>query len=166
MKKPLLLLMGVGMTLGCMGNVPVRANALQLRPAATAQFGCHEVAGFVEQSGVFPNFIGTISGDITGTISTEIVQSGIESSNGSNITVSEQSWVITGGKVRALVGRTIRLTVEGDASAAPFTARRYNSAASVIEGAISGTLTYRVKPGATSAALTPPPFEFRGTICP
>ena len=99
-------------------------------------------------------------------MSTNLDPASLVTSGSVSFVSGEQTWEVTGGIVSELIGRTVRLALEGRTVFAQPPVARNNSTAKVIEGADSGNLTLH----GTLAAIPPPPFdtqaEYKGVICP
>jgi hypothetical protein len=151
---------------GCGGDHPTAENVPAPTYAMAGQSGCYAVSGLIEQSGLFPLFAGSISGDIEGTVATVLDPAAGGTSGRVSFSSGEQTWEVTGGVVSELIGGSVRLVLRTEIVFAQPPVGRNNTSATVVEGAASGNLTYQ----GTLAVIPPPPFdaevEYRGVICP
>lgn len=132
--------------------------------AAAGKSGCYTVSGTISETGVFPNFAGTISGDLVGTSNTTL--SFDTRSTGAVIHVpGERTLTITGGSVPELIGVTIHEVFDGLTIDEAHPVSRINERTRIVAGAERGNLT-------THGTLDLAPFpwevelEYRGVICP
>jgi hypothetical protein len=128
--------------------------------------GCHWVVLEGHVTGEFPEFSGVLSGDLQGTI--DVVLDDEETSIGDVIRGSgEETWVISGGTIPALVGRTLTSV---------FTfVQRYppgqesisfiNGLYRVVDGAERGNLTFHAIFNASVLPFTVD-SKYRGVVCP
>jgi hypothetical protein len=125
----------------CVPESPIAPEVDEFAPsfAMSGQSGCYTVSGAISETGVFPNFGGTVSGDLEGTSSTTVE---FGRSNGKVITnPGARTIQVTGGTVPELVGVTLEQSFSGlsiNTGAGPI---RINERTSVDSGAARGTLT-------------------------
>lgn len=166
MKSPFLLVAVVVLVVGCSRDAPTGLDEPVLNFAAGGSSGCYTVSGDIAQSGRFPSFSGTISGDIEGSVATQLDPASARAAGTVRFNSGEQTWHVTGGNVPDLIGRTVRLALESEIVFAQPPLGRNNTRARVIDGAEAGNLTYH----GTLNASPPPPFavrvEYHGVICP
>ena len=108
--------------------------------------------------------VGTISGDIEGTVVTiggPAVEHGVVVSR-----PVRQTRPITGGIVEPLIGRT--LAIEGDflGITAHLPVLRVNTRARTVEGAQRGNLTYHGTTDLSAFPLVTSELTYHGVICP
>lgn len=166
MKGPFLPLPVLVLVVGCSRDLPTGMDVLVPSFATAGSSGCYTVSGEIAQSGLFPSFSGTISGDIEGSVSTQLDPATVRAAGSVRFNGGEQTWQVTGGNLPELIGRTVRLTLETRIVFAQPPLGRNNTTATVIDGAEAGNLTYH----GTFNSSPPPPFavhvEYRGVICP
>jgi hypothetical protein len=159
-------ILAAGLALGCLNDSPTAPTGLARKLVTAGGSGCYTVSGNINQTGQFPSFSGTISGDIEGDVSTQLDPAALTVAGRVYLTSGEQAWQVTGGNVPDLVGRTLRLTLQSEIVFAQPPVAQNNTTARVIDGATGGDLTYH----GTLIASPPPPFpnsvEYRGVICP
>jgi hypothetical protein len=150
----------VGIVLGLMALVttaPVQA---------AGPSGCHTVALEAHVTGEFPYFSGVLSGDLEGTA--DVVLDGDETSTGVVFHGSgEETWVISGGTIPALIGRTLTSVLTFTQPAAPGQGdiSLINGTYRIVDGVQKGNLTFH----ATFDASVFPfvvDSEYRGVVCP
>jgi hypothetical protein len=165
MLKRTLPFLAIGGALACGDRSP---TAPPTPPAflVAGQSGCHTVSGSIRQVGVFPTFTGTVSGDIVGTVSTQLDPAQQESHGNATFSAGEQTWQVTGGSVLDLIGQNVALALQTEVVFAQPTIGTNNTRARVVAGAKRGHLTYH---GALYIVL-PPPFvaevDYHGVVCP
>lgn len=159
-------ILAAGLVLGCSSDSATAPSALVPRLVTAGESGCYTVSGSIDQTGQFPSFSGSISGDIEGNVSTQLDPAALAVVGRVYLTSGEQTWQVTGGNVPDLVGRTVRLTLESEIVFAQPPVAQNNTTARVIDGAAGGDLTYH----GTLIASPPPPFPnkvgYGGVICP
>lgn len=132
--------------------------------AAAGNSGCYTVAGTMSETGVFPSFTGTVSGDLVGTSNTTL--SFDTRATGRVIHVlGERTLTITGGNVPQLIGVTIHEAFEGLTIDEAHPLSRINERTRIVAGAERGNLTTH---GTLNLATFPweVELEYRGVICP
>jgi len=133
---------------------------------AAGQSGCHTVALEAHATGEFPYFSGVLSGDLEGTA--DVVLDGDETSTGVVFHGSgEETWVISGGTIPALVGRTLTSVLTFTQPSAPGQEdiSLINGTYRIVDGAERGNLTFH----ATFDASVFPfavDSKYRGVVCP
>jgi hypothetical protein len=166
MKIPLPSLTVLILVVGCSRDAAIGPNEAALAFSVAGASGCHTVSGEIAQSGLAPSFAGTISGDIEGSVSTQLDPTDARVAGRVSFPTAEQTWEVTGGTVPDLIGRTVHLALETEIVFAQPPIARNNTTARVIDGAEAGNLTYH----GTLNASPPPPFavdvEYSGVICP
>jgi hypothetical protein len=166
MKGPFAALAAIVLVVACSRDAPTGLGELGPTFAAAGSSGCYTVSGEIAQVGLFPSFTGTISGDIEGSVSTQLDPASVRATGAVRSNSGEQTWQVTGGKVPELIGRTVRLFLETEVVFAQPPIGRNNTRARVIEGAQAGNLTYH----GTLNTTPPPPFaarvQYHGVICP
>jgi hypothetical protein len=164
MKKAFIPLLFVSLAVGCSGDVPTAVDVPSPDFAVAGNSGCYIVQGTISETGVFPDFSGTIDGDLVGTsassLSLDVKVSGRVFHN-----PGERTLVIAGGNVPELVGRTIHEAFEGVSivNAPPLVS--INERTRVVDGAAKGNLTAH---GTLNWNVFPWELEveYRGVICP
>jgi len=166
MKQLILPVLLVGMGVGCTGDYPSAVQVPSPTYTIAGRSGCYTVSGLIEQSGLFPVFAGTISGDIEGSVTTTSDPASLDASGKVSFSSGEQTWKVTGGSLTALIGGTVRLAIRSEVAFAQFPVGQLHTTARVIEGAASGNLSYH----GTFDVTLPPPFhgrvEYHGVVCP
>ena len=132
--------------------------------AVAGNSGCYTVSGTISETGVFPNFTGTIAGDLVGTTNTTL--SFDTRSTGTVIhNPGERTLTITGGTIPELVGITVHETFDGITifEAPPLV--RINERTRIDAGAQRGNITTH---GTLDFSTVPWQLElvYRGVICP
>jgi hypothetical protein len=126
---------------GCTPDTPTGPLASDVQPSFTVAgaSGCHVVAGTISETGAFPNFGGTVTGDLEGTSSTTI---GFAGANGGVIVNPGIRTIdVTGGTVPGLIGATIEQSFSGLSVNTGAGTIRINERTTVESGAARGTLT-------------------------
>lgn len=162
MKKAFIPFLFAGLAVGCSGDTPTDVPAPDFAVAGNS--GCYTVRGTIFETGVFPNFSGTIDGDIVGTSTSTL---GLDVTfHGAVITnPGERTIEVTGGIIPELVGETVHVTFQGLSilNAPPLVT--INERSRVDEGAAEGnmtahgTLDWNVFPWEVDVA-------YNGVICP
>jgi hypothetical protein len=152
--------------LACNSDMPTGARASPTAPsfAVAGNSGCYTVVGTITETGVFPNFAGTIAGDLVGTSNTSL--SFDVSSTGVVIKgPGERTLTITGGNVPQLIGLTLHETFEGLTIFEGHPVILLNERTRIDMGAQSGNLTTH---GTLDLSTFPWQLEveYRGVICP
>ena len=134
--------------------------------AVAGQSGCHSVVLEAHVTGVFPNFSGVLTGDLEGSV--DVVLDGEQTLTGVALHGSgEETWVITGGTIPELFGRTLTWVftfVQKFAPGQGFTPL-LSGTYRITDGAEGGNLTFH----ATFDASVFPfavDSEYRGVVCP
>jgi hypothetical protein len=150
----------------CNTDMPTGAQSAPTRPlfVVAGNSGCYTVAGTISETGVFPTFTGTVSGDLIGTSVTTL---GFDARS-TGIVIhnpGERTLTITGGSIPQLVGVTIHETFEGLTIFESHPLERINGRVLVDGGAQRGNLTDH---GTLNLATFPweVEVEYRGVICP
>jgi len=132
-------------------------------PATSNAAGCYAVSGNIMQSGAFPLFAGTMTGDIEGTVSTSLDPTSLKFAGVTTHLEGVQQWSVTGG-VFGAIGDVV-LEISAVNAAAQFPSIRNNLQARVISGATRGNLTYH---GEIDASGFPVQIDidYHGVICP
>ncbi len=131
---------------------------------AAGNSGCYTVKGKITETGFFPSFSGTISGDLEGysetTLDPDIWVTGAVIHNPGERTLS-----ITGGNVPELIGKHLHQTFEGLTVFNTPPVVRINERARVDAGAEKGNFTAH---GWLDISSTPLAFEvdYHGVVCP
>lgn len=166
MKKALISVIVVGLMVGCQADVLTNAEASSPAVMDVASSACYAIRGTIDETGVPPDFAGSISGDLEGTtISTALGNSptGVVIHTPGTFTYS-----ITGGKVSGLIGTDLRLVASEIAVIA--------TPADPLVSLVNATLTVR-SPGTGHLTLHgsldfrnfPPAvasLEYHGVVCP
>ena len=134
---------------------------------AVAGSGCRSVILEAHVTGEFPDFFGVLTGDLQGTV--DVVLDGEVTSTGVVFHGSgEETWVISGGTIPALVGRTLTSVftfVQQFAPGQGSTTSLISGTDRITDGAERGNLTFH----ATFDASVLPfavDSEYRGVVCP
>lgn len=166
MKRSFAVLAMIVLAVACSRDAPTGVDEIGPNFAAAGSSGCYTVTGEIAQVGVFPSFTGSISGDIEGSVTTQLDPTSVRATGAVRSNSGEQTWQVTGGTVPELIGRTVRLALETRVAFAQPPLGRNNTTARVIDGAQAGNLTYH----GTLNTSPPPPFdsrvEYHGVICP
>jgi hypothetical protein len=165
----MLLVSGVALIGACSTDVPSEPRPPALRPADAAtpshliagNSGCFIVSGTISETGVPPNFTGTVSGDLVGTSSTMIGEVAFTGAVGH--LPGERTLTITGGTIPQLVGVTIHETFDGLTVANGQTLIHINERTRIDAGATGNITTH----GTLNAAAIPfqVEVEYKGQIC-
>src|SRR5262245_835300 len=104
--------------------------------------GCHAVDLEAHFTGVFPHFAGTFSGTLQGSV--DVVLGGFAATGHASHIPGEETWVITGGNIPDLVGRTLTGVFIGVQEFAPGqgSTSLISGTSRIIEGAERGNLTF------------------------
>ena len=124
--------------------------------------GCVAVSGEIDQIGGPGGLSGTISGDIEGTVVTiggDVTWHGV-----ALFRPVEQTWVVTGGIVEPLIGRTLYFENDfiGIFGTAPIIV---NTKARIIDGAERANLTLHGWTDLSAVPITNH-LDYHGVICP
>jgi hypothetical protein len=162
MKMPTLFpVLAVAFGLACHDDLPTRPVTSAPRPDVGVAGGsdCYTVHGLIHETGFFPNFAGTLSGDLEGTSNTEL-NFDVKFLRPTGHIPGQRTLVITGGAAPALIGRTIHMTLTAIVTGA----RRIDERAQIDVGA-EGSLTSH---GSLNVLTNPwrVELEYRGFICP
>jgi len=154
----------VGIGLGLM--MPLNMVFTDSQSLAVAGSGCHTVALEAHVTGEFPDFSGELTGDLQGTVT--VVLDGEETSTGVVLHGSgEETWVISGGTIPELVGRTLTSVFTFVQSSAPGQGDTslINGRYRIIDGAQKGNLTFHAT---FDASVFPFAVDssYRGVVCP
>ncbi len=124
---------------------------------------CYDVSGNIMQSGAFPLFTGTISGDIEGTISTLLNPASLKFAGVTTHVAGVQQWTVTGGMLGALGDVDLEISAVNSASQVPHILN--NVTARVVSGVAGGNLTYH---GVIDVSGFPVQLDidYHGVICP
>lgn len=164
MTKSILSILAVGFGVGCGVDAPTAPKPVAPAFAVAEQSGCYVVSGDIVQTATPPSLSGTISGDVVGTVSTQLDAS--RAAGPVYLQAAEQTWHVSGGNVPELIGRTVRLVVSTEVVFAQPPLAQVNTTATAVEGVASGRLTYH---GILDTS-SPPPFPvevtYNGVICP
>lgn len=161
------LTLGLGLiSQACNTDMPTGAQSFPPRPSfvVAGNSGCYTVSGTISETGVFPNFSGTISGDLVGTSHTTLSFD----ARATGVVIhgpGERTLAITGGTVPQLIGRTVHETFDGLSILNTPPLSQINERTRVDAGAQSGILTTH---GSLNFATFPweVELEYRGVICP
>jgi hypothetical protein len=127
--------------------------------------GCHAVDVEAHITGVFPHFAGTISGDLQGSV--DVVLDGFAATGHISHIPGEETWVITGGTIPELVGRTITnvFTVVQVFAPGQGSTPLINGTSRNIDGAERVNLTFY---GTFDNSVFPfaVDVDYRGVVCP
>jgi len=166
MEKPFKLMLCVGLAVSCGGDTPTSTDGRTPNFGMAGNSGCYTVQGTIDETGVPPTFVGTISGDLQGTTVTTALSS--SSTGPVNHNALSFAYSITGGIVPELIDKDLQLSTSGLIAAytqeSPDVAR-INGALSV-ESPGSGHLTLH---GSTDLTGFPPAvlsLEYHGVVCP
>lgn len=131
---------------------------------AAGASGCHVVSGTIVETGVFPAFTGTISGDIEGTTATTL-SFDLQRTGAVIHTPASRTIVVTGGSVPELIGRTLHGTAETLSIFDADPLIRLNEFSRIDDGAQRGNLTAH---GFLDQSVFPWAIEltYRGVVCP
>jgi len=158
-------LTAVGFTaIACTGDAPTQP--VSPGPGATLVVApeerCFAVTGTVSETGVFPSFAGTISGDLVGTTATTAIA--VRFTGRAAHQLIERTVLITGGSLPELVGRTLHESIDATV-VFPSTFTRLNDNVTVDEGVRLGNLT---EYGSLDASTVPWTVElqYHGAVCP
>lgn len=162
----LTVLTGVVLAAGCGADARNGADVFEPQFSRAGNSGCYTVSGEIAQTGVFPSFTGSITGDIEGTVLTQFDPTSRRVAGRVTFTSGLQTWDVTGGSVPELVGQKVVLTLESEVVLARPPVGRNSTTARIVSGAEAGNLTYH----GTVITSPPPPFAtnvtYRGVICP
>ena len=163
MRKLFIPLVSVGLSFGCGAEAPTASDGLTPNFMVAGNSGCHTVTGRLIQSGAFPNFQGTISGDIEGTVVTVLDPTSVSAQGVALLVRGDQTWEVTGGTVGGLT--TVHLELSSTQRGAQPPLLGLKTTARVIHGAESGNLTYH---GVVDVSGFPTlsDVEYHGVICP
>jgi hypothetical protein len=163
-KKLLIPLLLVSLAFGCDSDLPTAADAPSPEFAVAGNSGCYTVQGTISETGVFPNFSGTIDGDLVGT-STSLLSLDVKVAGRVFLNPGERTLVISGGIIPELVGETVHVTFQGLSivNAPPLVT--INERSRVDEGAAKGNLTAH---GTLDWNVFPweVDVDYNGVICP
>jgi len=167
--RRVLLVSGVALIGACSTDVPSGPRPSALRAAdapipthfAAGNSGCYVVSGTISETGVPPNFTGTVSGDLVGTSSTTIDEATFTGAVGH--VPGDRTLKITGGTIPALTGSSIHEIFEGLTITTGQPLIRINERTR-IDGGATGSLTTH---GTLNAAAFPfqVEVEYQGQIC-
>ncbi len=152
---------------GCESPAPTSFSELDLSPNQSARGpACFAVAFSTQAQVVSPGvFMGTMSGDLVGTV-TFRPMGGPRTGQVFHPSGTTE-FVVTGGEVSELIGRTLETELENVTVVPPQDPanRTIHGKGRVVAGAQSGNLTFH---GILSLVAFPftVAFEFRGPICP
>ena len=164
MRRPTLTsLVSIALAVGCNVDAPTDTGSPAPNFVVAGNSGCHAVSGKIVQSGAFPNFQGTISGDIEGTVVTTIDPASASFPGIALLVRGDQTWEVTGGTVGGLT--TVHLELNSTQRAAQPPLLGLKTTARVIDGAESGNLTYH---GFVDVSGFPilVDVDYHGVICP
>ena len=154
----------VGIGLGLM--MPLNMVFTDSQYLAVAASSCHTVALEAHVTGEFPEFSGVLTGDLQGTV--DVVLDGEETSTGVVLHGSgEETWVISGGTIPALVGRTLTsvFTFVQPSAPGPGDTSLINGTYRIVEGVQKGNLTFHAIFNASVLPFTVD-SKYRGVVCP
>jgi len=173
MKRPtfviILVLVGAAWNLGCSrssGSVsPLSPVAASAAPAIVGESKCETVHFFAHLAGRFPNFSGTLTGDLEGTVAAQLdldfEKTGVVYHN-----PGTETWTIQNSTVPALTGQTIHVESDGVVVQAPGQAPtfRMNGRSRILDGPVTGNLTWH---GTFDVSVFPiaVELEYRGPVC-
>ena len=156
------------MLLGACESSPPMAphRSLQMLRDEAPGRSCYSVRGTIEAHVVPGGAIGTIAGDIEGSITTVLLPDPVGATDmfttGAAIHLSgEQTVHVTGSTIPELVGRTLVWTVESHTVNLP-PIRRVSNTITVIEGATGHLVSHGILDLTTHTTQ----FEYEGEICP
>jgi len=167
MRTPLAAALAIVLAFGCTDQpLSTSPDATALRPpdaALSINPGCYAVKGRILQSGFFPNFSGTISGDIQGNVVTQLDPSSVTFAGNTQHLSGQQTWDVTGGTVNGLTNVT--LAFDGITTFVQAPRFGNNATVRVVAGAAKGNLTYH---GVIDVSGFPvvTDVQYNGVICP
>lgn len=151
------------------GDQATSADATGLQtpdPAASMAHSCRSVQFTSHQEGQFPAFSGTFSGDLIGTVDVSL---GFDVKFG-GVTVhnpSSATWVVTGGTIPELIGKTLLTEADAVLSFAPGQGATglLDGRERIVDGADRGNLTFH---GTFDTSVFPlaVDLKYSGVICP
>ena len=166
MKQPFTMLLCVGLTVSCSGDMPMSGDGLMPHFGVAGRSGCYAVVGTISETGEPPLFAGTISGDLQGTTVAEV--QGSSSTGPVNHNEVAFTYAITGGIVPELVGEYVQIS----ASRVTTTYTRDNpdigrvSGSLTVESPGSGHLTLHGSVDIAGFPLVIVALEYHGVVCP
>ena len=165
----MLLVSEVALMGACSADTPSEPRSTAPRPAdavveshfTAGNSGCFVVSGTISETGVPPNFAGTVSRDLVGTSATTIDEASF--TGAAAHLPGERTLRITGGTVPGLVGTTIHETFAGLTMTTGQPLIQINERTNVDAGA-SGSLTTH---GTLDVSTFPfrVNVEYKGQIC-
>lgn len=151
-------------------TVACETNTVTAPPESAPEFavagrsGCYVVQGAISERGVFPNFTGTISGDLEGTTTTQL-SFDVAFTGAAIHNPGERTLLITGGNVPELFTRTLHQSLGSVTISEASSQIRINERTQVDGGVRRGTLTTH---GTLDLTVDPweVELEYQGVICP
>ena len=132
--------------------------------SAAGKSGCYAVKGAISETGVFPSFAGTVTGDLIGTSETTL-SFDLRFTGAVIHNPGERMLTITGGTVPELMGETLHETFDGLSAFRAGPLIRINERTRIDQGAERGNLTAHgyldQRPFPWEVELT-----YHGVICP
>jgi hypothetical protein len=162
-----LLTLGIAVAgLACSSEVPTGTQpSPPLRSlAAAGNSGCYVVAGTISETGAFPYFTGTITGDLVGSSFT-ILSLDTYFTGPVGHVPGDRTLAITGGSIPQLIGTTVHEVFNGLTIDEAHPLIRINERTRIDAGATSGNLTTH---GTLNVGTFPWQVElqYQGVICP
>ena len=163
MKKYIITLIILVIMITSMGFLPSYGNNMSMKSASSTDSACYTVTGEIHQTPNEDGYLaGTISGDLVGTILT--VAGPMEIHGIVIFRDIEQTWVISGGVVEGLIGRTLLFENKFRGIINDYPILKVNTTGRLVDGAQRGNITLH---GWTN--VSPPMtnfLEYHGVICP
>ena len=165
MKKLLIPPVSLGLAVGCGGDMPTDTEGLTPNLGVAGNSGCYTVKFATEASGVPPILMGSITGDLEGTVEydlTVIIPTGTVAHVSGNGTFS-----VAGGIVDELIGGGFQDVFTNIAVIPPPDPahQQLHGKSKIVSGADHGNLTFH---GVFDAGVFPfeVQFDYQGVICP
>ena len=162
MKKLLILLVSLGLALGCGGDMPTDTDGLSPNFGVAGNSGCATVR-FTVAGVVFPDPIpvtGDLEGTFVGTFMGDQKFSGVTTANGGTV-----AWEITGGVLGPLTFETTfdNRNISTDRPGSPAAVNENSGRHRALSGVQKANLTYA---GTFSAISFEIDHDYNGVICP